>query len=170
MKRLWLPLLLGIAAGTLRMSFFAALPQPFSAPDAVILLVLWYVAAQEPAHAFAAAVAAGAAADGLSSLPFGSHAAAYAAGSAVAILLFTRVFTSHDWPGLLGTSLAAFVTTHAALAALRAIDAMVGGLPAMHAAFGGATATSLASALFAQFAATCLALIAAAPLHRRYLR
>jgi len=127
MKRLIPAALLGLISGLLRVSFFAALPAPFAVIDPIIFLIIWYVADYAPDKALAAAIIAGASIDALSALPFASNTLAYAAACAVAILLYNRIFTSHDWPGILVMSLAAYSSILAVLLLLRAASAVLGG-------------------------------------------
>ncbi|MEY4723485.1 MAG: hypothetical protein RLZZ324_998, partial [Candidatus Parcubacteria bacterium] len=130
MKRFVLPVLLGIFAAVIGASLMPSLPGPLAFIEPALILTAWYVVALRPGEAFAAALAAGIARDALSSLPPGAHIAGYAAATFVAYVLFTRVFTNHGWPGLLGLGTAAVVTRSAALTAVRFGDAMFSGLPA----------------------------------------
>lgn len=169
MKRFALIAAAALIAALLRSAFFSALPQPIAAVDLPLILIVGLVGAFRFREALLAAAVAGVTADALSAMPFGVHVAASAAAAALAVLLFTRVFTSHSWPGFLGINAAAFALLHLALAVARLGRAMLGGWPPA-AALGGATAAGALSALGLQLAAVLMAMLLAAWSRRAFSR
>lgn len=127
MTGLVLPALLALAAALVRAALVPSLPGPLAVVDPVLVLACWYAVAHRPREAFVAAAVAGIARDALSALPAGSHLLAYCAATFVAYLLFTRIFTNHGWPGLLGLGAAAMAVDAAVLVAIRRLGSMVDG-------------------------------------------
>lgn len=146
-----------VAAAIVHASFLSALPHPLSAIDPRLVLVVALITSFRFGDAAVAAAAAGLAADALSPLPFGVHALVSLAAAGTATFLFTRVFTNHSLPGVLGVNACAYVFSSlaAALAGL-AVAAVTVGLPPDP--FGGGLVAA-ALGLVAHLTAVLVALV-----------
>ncbi len=151
MRRLLLVTALAAALGILHAGFVSALPAPASSLHLPLMLVVGLIASFRFADAFAAAAASGIALDAVSSLPFGTNVVVMLAATALAVILFTRVFTNHSWTGLLGMNAAAYLVLHGALGAVRLARAVLAGWAVREAVFR-ATPSQLAAALCLQIA------------------
>jgi hypothetical protein len=152
MRRIALIIAVALVSALLHAGFVSALPEPASSLHLPMILVIGLIATFRFADAFAAALAAGITLDALSSLPFGVNLLTLVAATALAILLFTRVFTNHSWIGLLGMNAACYLLLHGLLGTARLGRAVFAGWPAQEAVFRaspGALAAGVATQIFA---------------------
>ncbi len=154
-------ILIAIAVAVLHTTFFSALPWPLSTIDLPLIVILTLIGTFRFRDALLSALFAGTTIDLLSIMPFGTHVLVYLLVTLITIFLFTRVFTNHSWPGLLGMSAVAFSILHTLLLITRFTRAVFHGL-SLDAALGNATALHIIIALTIQLAAVLTMMVVAA--------
>lgn len=169
MNRIAAVILAAIALAALHASFFTALPSPISSIDLSLVLIVGLVGAFRFRDAILAAACVGATTDTLSAMPFGTHLMIDIIVTILTILLFTRIFTNHSWPGLLSLNAVAFIILHSMLTLTRLGRAVLGGF-STHAAIGNATLSGALAALALQIAATLIVMLLFTTLRRTFAR
>lgn len=157
------------AIGVLHAGFVRALPDPASAVNLPLILVIALVTSFRPVDALLAAASAGLVADSLSSLPFGAEALLLVALTVASAALFTRVFSHHSWQGTVGINLVAYALAGVGFAAIRAVRATFAGFPVLASA-ADITWQSVLAAGAAQLVTVLLAVVAAGIAKRTFSR
>lgn len=162
-------IIVAAAVGVLHAGFVRALPEPASAVNLPLILVIALVTSFRPLDALLAAVSAGLVADTLSSLPFGAETALLVGLTVASAALFTRIFTHHSWQGTVGINLVAYALAGVGFAAIRAARATFAGFPVLASA-ADVTWRSVLAAGLAQLIVVLFAVVVAGIARRTFSR